>query len=128
MLTQTKPVTTNIFKGETAMSRFLTAAACVLIAASFTVDANAAYNAAAGKAVYDASCAMCHNTGMAGAPKTGDKAAWASRMGQGLDKMVAKSITGFKGAKGMMPAKGGNLKLTNVEVGNAVAYMVQLSK
>ncbi|ABB23042.1 c-type cytochrome [Pelodictyon luteolum] len=110
------------------MSRFLTAAFCVLIAASFTVDANAAYNAAAGKAVYDGSCAMCHNTGMAGAPKAGDKTAWASRIGQGVDKMAAKSIAGFKGTKGMMPAKGGNAKLTNVEVGNAVAYMVQLSK
>ncbi|TCD47734.1 c-type cytochrome [Chlorobium sp. N1] len=106
------------------MSRFLTAAACVAIAASFTVDARAAYNPAAGKAVYDASCGMCHNTGMMSAPKIGVKADWTARMGQGLDKMVAKSIAGFN----TMPAKGGNAKLTNQQVGDAVAYMVQQGK
>lgn len=106
------------------MSRILTAAACVAVAASFSVDAHAAYNAAAGKAVYDASCAMCHNTGMMNAPKTGVKADWTARMGQGLEKMVSKSIAGFN----TMPARGGNAKLTNQQVGDAVAYMVEHSK
>lgn len=111
------------------MSRFVSTA---LIGAAMLVSGNAFaagnYDAAAGKAVYDASCAMCHKAGMMGAPKTGVKADWASRISQGMDKMVAKSITGFKGAKGQMPAKGGNVKLTNAQVGNAVAYMVSVSK
>ena len=111
------------------MSRFVSAAFCVLFVASMGSTAMAAkYNVAAGKKVYDVSCSSCHKTGMMGAPKLGDKAAWASRMSQGVDKMASKSVAGFKGAKGMMPAKGGNLKLTNAEVGNAVAYMVQQSK
>lgn len=110
------------------MSRFVSAA---LVGAAMLVSGNAfaaKYDAAAGKAVYEASCASCHKTGMMGAPKTGDKAAWAPRIGQGIDLMVAKSIKGFKGPKGMMPAKGGNTKLTDVQVGNAVAYLVSVSK
>jgi cytochrome c5 len=88
----------------------------------------ATYNATAGKAVYDASCATCHKTGMMGAPRTGDKAAWKSHIAKGMDAMVANSIKGYKGAKGMMPAKGGNAKLTSQQVGNAVQYMVDKSK
>jgi cytochrome c5 len=110
------------------MSRFVSTA---LIGAAMLVSGNAfaaGYDAAAGKAVYDASCATCHKTGMMGAPKLGDKAAWAPRIGQGIPAMVAKSIKGFKGPKGMMPAKGGNAKLTDAQVGNAVAYMVGASK
>lgn len=110
------------------MSRFVSAA---LVGAALLVSGNAFaanYNAAAGKATYDASCATCHKTGMMGAPKTGDKAAWKSHIAKGMDVMVANSIKGYKGAKGMMPAKGGNTKLTDQQVGNAVAYMVGLSK
>lgn len=60
---------------------------------------------------------------MMGAPKPGDKAAWADRVAQGLDVMKQKSIDGFTGAAGMMPAKGGNMDLTDEEVGGAVAWM-----
>ncbi|HHE07429.1 MAG TPA: cytochrome c5 family protein [Chlorobaculum parvum] len=108
------------------MSRFVSAA---LIGAALLISGNAfAYDAAAGKATYDTSCAMCHKTGMMGAPKVGDKAEWAHRIKQGMNALVANSIKGYKGAKGMMPAKGGNPKLTDAQVGNAVAYMVGHSK
>lgn len=79
---------------------------------------------AAGKAVYDKSCGMCHNTGLAGAPKLGDKAVWKDHLHDGLDHMVKAAIEG----KGKMPAKGGNAKLTDAEVRNAVLYMMQQSK
>ncbi|MBN1928092.1 MAG: cytochrome c5 family protein [Chlorobiaceae bacterium] len=110
------------------MSRFVSAA---LFGAALLISGNAfaaKYDAAAGKATYDASCAMCHKTGMMGAPKLGDKAAWKSHIAKGMDAMVANSIKGYKGPKGMMPAKGGNPKLTDAQVGNAVAYMVGQSK
>lgn len=108
------------------MSRFISAA---LVGAAMLVSGNAfAYDAAAGKAVYDASCASCHKAGIMGAPKTGDKAAWAPRIAKGMPAMVSNSVKGFKGAKGFMPAKGGNAKLTDAQVGNAVAYMVGASK
>ncbi len=110
------------------MSRFVSAA---LVGAALLVSGNAFaanYIAAAGKSVYDANCAMCHKTGMMGSPKVGDKAAWAPHIAKGMDAMVANSVKGYKGPKNWMPAKGGNAKLTEAQVGNAVAYMVSLSK
>ena len=89
---------------------------------------SAAANATAGKAVYEANCAACHKSGIMGAPKIGDKAAWAPRIKQGMAVLDSQSIKGYKGAKGMMPPKGGNPKLTDAQVINAVAYIVQQSK
>ncbi len=83
---------------------------------------------AAGKTVYDANCSACHEAGMMGAPKPGDKAAWAPRIAQGVEVMTKKSISGFTGKAGAMPAKGGNAALTDEEVTNAVAFMADKSK
>jgi cytochrome c5 len=83
---------------------------------------------AAGKSVYDANCAACHEAGMMGAPKPGDIAAWAPRIAQGVDVMAKKSITGFTGKAGAMPPKGGNASLSDEEVTNAVAFMADKSK
>ena len=80
--------------------------------------------AANGKAVYDATCAACHASGAAGAPKLGDKAAWAPRIATGMAAMTAASIKG----KGVMPAKGGNSGLSDADVAAAVEYMVAQSK
>jgi|APCry1669193128_1035447.scaffolds.fasta_scaffold46134_2 cytochrome c5 len=83
---------------------------------------------AAGKAVYDKNCAACHEASMMGAPKPGDKAAWSARIPQGVETMAKKSIAGFQGKAGAMPPKGGNASLTDEEIGNAVAFMVDKSK
>ena len=58
----------------------------------------------AGKSVYQATCVACHGTGIAGAPKAGDSAAWAARVKAGNASMYASAIRG----KGAMPPKGGN--------------------
>lgn len=79
--------------------------------------------AADGKAVYEATCAACHATGAAGAPKFGDKAAWAPRL---KDMSVAKA-SALKG-KGVMPAKGGNAGLADADVIAAVDYMAAAAK
>lgn len=83
---------------------------------------------ASGEATYKAACFACHGTGAAGAPKLGDKAAWKARIAQGNDKMYSNAIKGFKGAKGMMPAKGGRADLKDADVKAAVDYMVAKSK
>ena len=88
----------------------------------------AGYNATAGKVIYESNCTSCHKSGIMGAPKAGDKAAWAPRIAQGTDILVSHVLKGYQGKKGMMMPKGGNPKLTSAQVGNAVAYMVQLSK
>lgn len=77
-----------------------------------------------GKAVYDANCTVCHAAGVAGAPKTGDKAAWAPRLKTGIDALYASSIKG----KGAMPPKGGNLSLPDADVKAAVDYLAGLAK
>ena len=66
----------------------------------------------------------CHATGVAGAPKAGDKAAWASHLSHGMDQLYTHAIKGFKA----MPPKGGNVSLSDAEVKAAVDYMVSLVK
>ena len=83
---------------------------------------------AKGEEIYKKTCAMCHKAGVAGAPKPGDKADWDPRIAQGNDVMYNNAIKGFKGNKGMMPAKGGNPALADEDVKAAVDYMVAQSK
>lgn len=80
--------------------------------------------AKSGKAVYDTACMACHATGAAGAPKLGDKAAWAPRITTGMDALYASSLKG----KGAMPPKGGNTALADADVKAAVDYLVAGSK
>lgn len=81
-----------------------------------------------GKSVYGKTCSMCHAAGVAGAPKPGDKEAWAARIAQGEETLYKHSIEGFTGEHGMMPARGGNPKLTDDEMKAAVDFMVAQSK
>ncbi len=82
------------------------------------------YDLEAGKATFDQSCKSCHMMGVAGAPKHADKAAWADRLPQGMDVLVKKSIEGYTSKAGTMPARGGNPDLSDKEVADAVAFMV----
>ena len=84
----------------------------------------AAGGAADGKGVYEKTCAVCHATGLAGAPKFGDKAAWAPRIATGLNTLHNSALHG----KNAMPPKGGNLALTDTDVAAAVDYMVSTAK
>jgi len=77
-----------------------------------------------GKGVYERVCQACHATGVAGAPKTGDKAAWAPRIAQGNDKLYEHSLKGFKA----MPAKGGAPDLPDAQIKAAVDHMLAASK
>lgn len=79
---------------------------------------------AQGKSVFNKTCAMCHASGAAGAPITGDKADWGPRIAQGMDVLYTHAIEGFTGEKGAMPARGGSTTLSDEEVKAAVDYMV----
>ena len=93
-----------------------------------TVEVAMSDVAVAGKAVYDKACQACHNMGVAGAPKVGDAAAWVDRIATGVESMNSNAINGYQGASGVMPAKGGKMSLSDDEVKNAVAYMVESSR
>jgi cytochrome c5 len=86
--------------------------------------APAASSQAKGETTYKQACAACHAMGVAGAPKFGDKAAWAPRIKTGMDALYANSIKG----KGAMPAKGGNAGLADADVKAAVDFMVAAAK
>ncbi|MEQ1515161.1 MAG: c(7)-type cytochrome triheme domain-containing protein, partial [Usitatibacteraceae bacterium] len=73
-----------------------------------------------GKSVYQATCSACHATGIAGAPKVGDQAAWAPRVKSGNAALYGSALKG----KGAMPAKGGNAALPDDDVKSAVDFMV----
>jgi cytochrome c5 len=98
-------------------------AAAAPAAAAPAAAAPVAVAAGAGEALYKQSCAMCHATGVANAPKFGDKAAWAPRIKQGMDTLVASAVNG----KGAMPPKGGS-NASPAEVRAAVEYLVNASK
>jgi cytochrome c5 len=74
-------------------------------------------------ALYNQVCSACHPTGVAGAPKVGDKAAWAPRIALGIDELTAIAIKG----KGAMPPKGGS-SASDADIKSVVSYMVGASK
>ena len=73
--------------------------------------------------LYKKSCAMCHSTGAGGAPKVGDKPAWAARIATGMDELLKVAING----RGGMPARGGT-KASDDELKAVVEYMVAHSR
>ena len=87
-----------------------------------------AANAGKGQGVYMNFCAPCHASGVAGAPKVGDKAAWTPRLKQGEKTLIEHATQGYQGKSGFMPARGGNAALSDNEVADAVAYMAAQSK
>ena len=76
-----------------------------------------------GKSIYDTTCMACHSSGVAGAPKFGDKAAWAPFIAKGMDDMVKKATQGV----GAMPPKGGSTA-SDADFKAAIQYMVDAAK
>jgi cytochrome c5 len=102
-------------------------AAAPAAAAPAAAPAPAAASADAGKALYSQTCAACHGAGIAGAPKFGDKGAWAPRVAQGANVLYEHALKGFQGKSGMMPPKGGS-SAPDADVKAAVDYMVAAAK
>jgi cytochrome c5 len=81
-----------------------------------------------GEQIYNQACVACHGAGVAGAPKFGDKAAWAPRIAQGMDTLHKHALQGFQGKAGYMPPKGGRTDLSDQSVLNGVDYIVAAGK
>ncbi len=92
--------------------------------AAVAAVAPAAAKADAVPALYAQACSVCHAAGVAGAPKIGDKAAWAPRLAAGLDGLTASVIKG----KGVMPPKGGAMSASDADIKAVVSYMVDNAK
>lgn len=111
---------------ETVASAAPTAPAAANAPAPAPANAPAAPASAGGpgKQVFDSTCTACHTAGLVGAPKFGDKAAWAPRIAKGKPALYNSALHG----KDAMPPKGGNANLTDAEVQSAVDYMVAAAK
>ena len=93
-------------------------------AATAAVAAAAPAAAKSGESTYHSLCTGCHSIGAMGAPRFGDKTAWAPRIAQGMDALYRSALHG----KNAMPAKGGNPALSDADVKAAVDYMVAAAK
>lgn len=118
---------TRMDKGQTAaqvmetMERIKAVGSVAVAPAAAQAAANAQPVARSGEAVYGSACMACHGTGAAGAPKLGDKAAWAPRLAQGSATLLQHALQGFKG----MPAKGGCADCTDEDIQAAVGHLVK---
>ena len=90
-------------------------------------EASAPHGSLSGEQVFAQVCKTCHETGLAGAPKAGDKAAWGPRIAEGEKTLVQHAIGGYQGKTGVMPPKGGSTDLTDDEVHRAVVYLANLA-
>lgn len=86
----------------------LVLASCVVIADDAAIDAK-----------YEKSCKLCHDTGLMGAPKTGDAAAWAPRLEKGNDVLLKHAIEGFNA----MPPKGTCMDCTDEDLQKLIEKM-----
>ena len=99
--------------------------AVVLVAGILSWDlAVAEGDVAAGEAVYNRVCKMCHGSGMMGSPKLGDRSAWGGRIEQGASKLAQNAINGIR----KMPPKGNCKTCSDEDITNAVAYMLSKVK
>lgn len=73
-----------------------------------------------GKQIVQSSCFACHGTGAAGAPKIGDKAAWAPRIAQGRETLLTHSIQGLRS----MPPRGACMSCSDDDLKAAIDYMI----
>ena len=104
-----------------AFTKLTIAIAAAVLAPAAMAAAPAAKGGVNGEKIYSANCASCHAAGVLGAPKVGDKAAWAPRVKQGKEVLYTHALNGFK----MMPPKGGNPGLKDDEVKAAIDFMAK---
>jgi cytochrome c5 len=125
-LSDTEVIRAIVYLANAAGAKFKEPAAptSAAPAAAGTPAVTGATGPARGKAVFETTCTACHGTGVAGAPKFGDKAAWAPRIKTGIDSLYHSALHG----KNAMPVRGGNASLSDADVKAAVDYMVSNAK
>jgi cytochrome c5 len=102
----------------------LAAVAIVFLAAIITPQASGAQpRERTGKEVVDSVCGTCHQAGVKGAPRIGDRKAWEKLASRGLSSLTDSALKGIR----KMPAHGGNMALTDIEIERAITYMVNQS-
>ena len=103
--------------------RFTTIVVCSALVLAAARVASAEERERGGKEVVETVCAVCHSTGVNGAPKIGDRTAWAKLTSQSLTSLTGVALKGIR----KMPPHGGNPDLTDSEIERAITYMVNQS-
>lgn len=115
----------GVYAGDTGRAAMAAAADAAAKAAASQV----AYGGTTdGKTIFGNLCHSCHEAGIAGAPKVGDKAEWSARIAEGMDTLVKHALDGYTGKTGTMPPKGGNPALNEEQIKATVEWMVDQSK
>mgnify|MGYP006279023097 CR=1 FL=1 len=76
--------------------------------------------------LYKGSCALCHDAGIAGAPKLGDTGEWRARIAQGRETLYKSALEGKSGTA--MIAKGGSAKISDDDIKKIVDFMIEQVK
>jgi cytochrome c5 len=108
---------------DAGLRRLLAMVVSVLLISVTAQDAVAQKAERSGKEVVESLCVSCHASGARGAPKIGDKKAWAKLASRGLSGLSKSALAGIRD----MPPHGGNLNLTDTEIERAITYMVNRS-
>ena len=103
--------------------RLITIVVCASLVPAAAYAASAQERELGGKEVVEMVCAICHRTGVNGAPQIGDRNAWAKLTSKGLTGLTAVALKGIR----KMPPHGGNPDLTDTEIERAITYMVNQS-
>jgi len=103
--------------------RLITVVVCSSLVPAAVQAASAQEGERGGKEIVETVCAACHRTGVNGAPKIGDRTAWAKLTSQGLTSLTGVALKGVR----KMPPHGGNPDLTDSEIERAITYMVNQS-
>lgn len=108
---------------EAVEKRLQSPAECVVDGAPQKAQPAAEKAQEPGEQVYRRYCSVCHSQGIAGAPKTGDEAAWQKRLDQGWPTLMKHAIQGYKG----MPAKGHCMKCSDQDIRESIEFMIRHS-
>ena len=81
-----------------------------------------------GVSLYKSACTTCHDQGIGGAPKKGDRGAWGPRVAQGKATLYEHAIKGYTGKAGVMPPKGGRIDLDDALIKLGVDYLVSQAR
>ena len=95
----------------------------LIVAMTFSQHVFADEKNVIGLQTYKAVCAVCHTSGVANAPKFGDKNAWKPLIDEGQVILTAHGYVGVRA----MPPKGGKPDLSIEQFAEAVNYIVNNS-
>ena len=114
---------TRCFGSATGARRLVMLVLCFALVPAVSPVASAKGHEASGKEIVEKVCADCHTTGENGAPRIGDRKAWAKLASQGLTSLTGVALKGLR----KMPPHGGHPELTDTEIERAITYMVNES-